>query len=130
MSGGKYSSIDPRQVFRKYDIRPDYYLNPDPIPISNTNIDQQTLNTIAYMIKMKAKLTGGPLGNETSRCEYISEIVTGVAYPIEKRVFLEREYPQCGGRLDYAFTYKDFAVCIIEAKKDDMDKGVLSLWNN
>ena len=69
------------------------------------------------------------MGNESTRREFISPVLVRAARPFAPEMRLKPERISSGdvgrGKEDYVFIYKEITVAVTEAKKDDVDAGVV-----
>ncbi len=68
-------------------------------------------------------------GNESTRREFISPVLVRAARPFAPDLRIKPERASSGdvgrGKEDYVFIYKEITVAVTEAKKDDVDAGVV-----
>lgn len=122
-----YSSLEWEKIKGVYEgIIDDKYIQPV------KTLPQDTLKDLVKMMEMKLQSYGNVSGNEAKRLYFIEPIflyVTNLFDP-EDRVGIRVEeslsgkYIQANGYLDFVLTRGNKRVCIVEAKEDDMVKGL------
>ena len=69
------------------------------------------------------------MGNESTRREFISPVLVRAARPFAPDMRIKPERDSSGdigrGKEDYVFIYKEITIAVTEAKKDDVDAGVV-----
>ena len=119
-----YSNVTWKQV--------ESVFNPLKDPLPRRDIDDAPLNFLAQYLSITTKCLGGIInGNEAQRLHFIAPILICVCnlFNGDVNIVVEENFVgnfvKARGHFEFMLTRGKKAVCIVEAKKDDMEQGVV-----